>query len=171
MSPHQDVALRGHLLVPEIPRPACPIRGTVLDTIPSESTNNGGSASAGRRTVRQKWRLPTTTKNDMKPQSTNNLLPIPHPGDVLREDFMKPLGLSACAVAKGLGVAPITVSLLARGKRNVSPEMALRLARWSGASVEFWLGLQSFHDRRVAEREKGSRILREVTPLPSFQPA
>jgi hypothetical protein len=68
--------------------------GTVLDSITFESTNNGGSASAGRRTVRQKWKLPTTTKNDMKLQSTNNLLPIPHPGDVLREDFMKPLGLS-----------------------------------------------------------------------------
>ena len=117
------------------------------------------------------WRSPITIKNDMKTKSADNLLTIPHPGDVLREDFMKPLGLSACAVAKALGVAPITVSLLARGKRNVSPEMALRLARWSGASVEFWLGLQAFHDRRFAEREKGARILHEVTPLSSLQPA
>lgn len=117
------------------------------------------------------WRSPTTIKNKMKTKSADNYLAIPHPGDVLREDYMKPLGLSACAVARALGVAPITVSLLARGKRNVSPEMALRLARWSGASVEFWLGLQSFHDRRVAEREKGAAILNEVTPLASLQPA
>jgi addiction module HigA family antidote len=107
----------------------------------------------------------------MKSKSADNDLAIPHPGDVLREDYMKPLGLSACAVARALGVAPITVSLLVRGKRNVSPEMALRLARWSGASVEFWLGLQSFHDRRVAEREMGAAILNEVTPLASLQPA
>lgn len=104
-------------------------------------------------------------------KTKNDLLPIPHPGDVLREDFMKPLGLSAYAVAKGLGVAPITVSLLARGRRNVSPEMALRLSRWSGTSVDFWMGLQVFYDRRVAERDKSSRILREVTPLAALQPA
>jgi len=113
--------------------------------------------------------LPTTTEKNMK--TKNDQLPIPHPGDTLREDFMKPLGLSACAVAKGLGVASITVSLLVRGKRNVSPEMALRLARWSGASVDFWLGLQVFYDRRVAEREKNSLILREVTPLAVPHPA
>jgi addiction module HigA family antidote len=92
-------------------------------------------------------------------------LPIPHPGDVLREDFMKPLGLSAYAVAKALGVAPITVSLLIRGKRNVSAEMALRLARWSGSTVQFWMNMQSFHDARAAERKSAARIKREVTPL------
>jgi len=93
-------------------------------------------------------------------------IPIPHPGDVLREDFMKPLGLSACAVAKALGVAPITVSLLIRGKRNVSPEMALRLAKWSGSSAQFWMNLQAFHDTRTVERLAAGRIAREVTPLP-----
>lgn len=92
-------------------------------------------------------------------------LPIPHPGDVLREDFMIPLGLSASAVARALGVAPITVSLIVRGRRSVSPEMALRLARWSGCSVDFWMGLQSFHDLRVAERNASEKVLREVTPL------
>lgn len=95
----------------------------------------------------------------------SELLPIPHPGDVLREDFMKPLCLSVASVAKALGVAPITVSLLARGKRNISPEMALRLAAWSGSSAAFWMHLQSFHDSRVAERMVGSKIAREVSPL------
>lgn len=94
-----------------------------------------------------------------------NLLPIPHPGDVLREDFVKPLNLSASAVAKALGVAPITVSLLLRCKRNVSAEMALRLARWSGTSTQFWMNLQTFHDARTTERLVADRIRREVTPL------
>ena len=96
---------------------------------------------------------------------TNSFLPVPHPGDTLREDFMVPLGLSAYATAKALGVSPITVSLLIRRKRNVSPEMALRLARWSGCSADFWLGLQAFFDRRTAERKLSRRIEREVTPL------
>lgn len=78
---------------------------------------------------------------------------------------MRPLGLSAAAVARALGVAPITVSLLIRGRRNVSPEMALRLAAWSGSSADFWLRLQGFHDVRTTERLRGARIAREVAPL------
>jgi antitoxin HigA-1 len=96
-----------------------------------------------------------------------NELAIPHPGDVLREDFMVPLGLSASAVAKSLGVAPITISLLIRGRRNISAEMALRLARWSGSTAQFWMNLQAFYDTRTAERKSAERIRREVTPLKS----
>ncbi len=78
---------------------------------------------------------------------------------------MRPLDLSAYAVAKGLGVAPITVSLLIRGKRRVSPEMALRLSHWSGTSAEFWMNLQAQCDSETAERSSLARIRREVTPL------
>jgi addiction module HigA family antidote len=92
------------------------------------------------------------------------LAPV-HPGDVLREEFMIPLGLSAYAVAKALAVAPITVSLLIRSKRNVSPEMALRLAAWSGSSAAFWINLQAQYDREIAESSSLSRILAEVSPL------
>jgi len=92
------------------------------------------------------------------------LAPV-HPGDVLREDFMLPLGLSAYAVAKALAVAPITVSLLIRSKRNVSPEMALRLAAWSGSSAAFWMNLQAQYDRELAESSSLSRILAQVSPL------
>ena len=63
----------------------------------------------------------------------DNLLPSVHPGDVLREEFMKPLGLSAYATAKGLGVSAITVSLMIRRKRNVSPEVRAKLARLAKA--------------------------------------
>jgi addiction module HigA family antidote len=84
---------------------------------------------------------------------------------------MRPLGLSAYAVAKALGVAPITVSLLARGKRNVSPEMALRLSAWSGSSAAFWMALQGQFDRELAESTCLDRIRREVTPLHSLATA
>jgi len=100
-----------------------------------------------------------------KTNNKPNLLPSVHPGDVLREEFMKPLGLSAYATAKGLGVSAITVSLMIRRKRNISPEMALRLARWSGCTADFWMGLQAQHDREAVQRQSGERIEREVTPL------
>ena len=96
----------------------------------------------------------------------NRTIPIPHPGETLVEDFMKPLGLSTYRVAKDLGVQPITISLICRGKRAISPEMALRLSRYTGASPDFWLGLQESHDLRLTERKMSSRIHREVKPCP-----
>lgn len=91
-----------------------------------------------------------------------NKLPPVHPGEVLREEFMKPLGLSASDMAKGLGVAPSTVSLLVRGRRSVSPELALRLARYVGTTAEFWVGLQGQYDLDVASDQAEGRIAREV---------
>jgi addiction module HigA family antidote len=101
----------------------------------------------------------------------NEVLPLPHPGETLQEDFMKPLGLSAPQVAKGLGVHPLTVSLLARGRRSITPELALRLARYTGASADFWLGLQEEYDLRNAERQLASRIAREVRLCPLLENA
>ncbi len=92
-------------------------------------------------------------------------LPPVHPGEVLCEEFMKPLGLTSYAVAKGLGVQPITISLLLRGRRNVSAEMALRLGRYTGTTPQFWLNLQTHHDLDVALDEMEMRIAREVKPL------
>ncbi len=101
----------------------------------------------------------------VRPTRTADLLTIPHPGETLREDFMEPLGLSAYAVAKAIGTTPITISMILRGKRAVSPEMALRLARYTGTSAEFWSNLQSNHDLRVARRAKESDIYKRVIPL------
>jgi antitoxin HigA-1 len=94
---------------------------------------------------------------------TKKLAPV-HPGEVLKEDFMDPLGLSATSLAKGLGVQPITISLLVRGKRNVSAEMALRLSRYTGTSAQFWINLQGHYDLDVARDELEKRIEREVKP-------
>src|SRR3954462_7700261 len=69
-----------------------------------------------------------------------------HPGDVLREDFMKPLGLSAFAVAQALRATPIPISEIIRRKRAVSAQMALKLGRLFNISPEFWMGIQSDYD-------------------------
>ena len=93
-------------------------------------------------------------------------IPPVHPGEVLREEFMKPLKLSASAVAKGLGVTQATVHLLIRGQRGISAQLALRLARYVGTTAEFWIGLQGQYDLNVAHDEAEERIAREVQRCP-----
>lgn len=77
------------------------------------------------------------------------LTPI-HPGEVLAEDFMKPLALSANALAKKLGVPANRISSIVGGKRDVSPDTALRLERAFGSSAEYWLNLQAHFDLETA---------------------
>ena len=84
---------------------------------------------------------------------------------------MKPLKLSASAVAKDLGVTPAAVNLLIRGRRGVSAELALRLARYVGTTAEFWIGLQGQYDLDVAQDEVEERIAREVHRCPLFPAA
>jgi addiction module HigA family antidote len=88
-----------------------------------------------------------------------------HPGDVLREDFMKPLGLSAYAVAKAIGATPIAISEIIRGKRAVSAEMALKLGRLFNVSPELWMGIQADYDLELARDRSEAAIIRRVRPL------
>ncbi len=76
---------------------------------------------------------------------TERLSPV-HPGDVLREDFMKPLGLSAYAVAKAIGATPIAISEICRRRRSVSAISALKLGRLFNVSAELWVGIQADYD-------------------------
>ena len=89
------------------------------------------------------------------------LSPI-HPGEVLLEDFMKPLGLSQYRLAKDIGVAPIRISQILKGQRAITVDTALRLARYFSTSAAVWLRLQVRHDLEVAERELCERINHEV---------
>jgi addiction module HigA family antidote len=89
------------------------------------------------------------------------LEPIP-PGEILREDFMRPLGISINALARDLAVPPNRISEIVNGKRTISADTALRLGRYFGVSPELWLGLQSDFDLRVARRTVGKGIERQV---------
>jgi addiction module HigA family antidote len=84
---------------------------------------------------------------------------------------MKPLGLSSCAVAKAIGSTPITISLICRGKRAVSAEMALKLGRLFNVSPELWMGIQADYDLEVARLRGAAEIERRVQPLPSLHAA
>jgi addiction module HigA family antidote len=87
-----------------------------------------------------------------------------HPGEVLREEYMKPLGLSANALAKSLKVPTPRVNEIVRERRGVTADTALRLARYFGGDARSWLNLQAMYDLRVAEKASARKIEREIAP-------
>jgi addiction module HigA family antidote len=91
-------------------------------------------------------------------------LPPVHPGEVLRHEFLDPLGLTAHALALALRVPPNRITAIVAGDRAVTAETALRLARHFGTSPGFWLNLQNSYELDVAERAAGDRIRAEVSP-------
>lgn len=97
--------------------------------------------------------------------ATRSFSPVPvHPGEHLREDFMKPLGLSVNALALGLRVPATRILAIVKEKRRISPDTALRLARFFKMSPEFWLNLQTHYELALVERESLRAIEREVFP-------
>ena len=78
-----------------------------------------------------------------------------HPGEILLEDFMKPLGLTQYRLAQDLGVTPIRISQIVNGERSISVDTAMRLARYFGTTAAVWLRLQVHYDLEVAEQELG----------------
>jgi addiction module HigA family antidote len=91
----------------------------------------------------------------------NKLAPV-HPGEVLLEEFLKPMSLSQNRLALSIGVHPRRINEIVLGKRRVSAETALRLGRYFGMSPQFWLGLQAEYDLDVASDELGERLQQEV---------
>ena len=97
--------------------------------------------------------------------ATRAFSPVPvHPGEHLREDFMRPLGLSVNALALALRVPATRILAIVRENRRISPDTALRLARYFRTSPEFWLNLQTHYELALAERESLPAITREVFP-------
>jgi antitoxin HigA-1 len=85
-------------------------------------------------------------------------LPAIHPGEILREEFMQPLGLSSTALAKALGVTPARVNEIVRGKRGITADTALRLARFFGTDAQSWLNLQQQYDIGCAQDALGKTL-------------
>ena len=92
------------------------------------------------------------------------LLPPVHPGEILLEEFLKPMALSQYALAHSIGVPPRRINEIVLGKRSVSADTALRLGRYFGMEPQFWLNLQSRYDLDVAKDGLGARLEREVKP-------
>jgi len=108
----------------------------------------------------------------VRAMGTGKKLPPVHPGEILLEEFMKPLGLSQTRLGRDLGVSPRRINEIVHGKRSVTADTALRLSRYFGTSAEFWLGLQADYDLDTASDRLGERIQREVkvfSPLTEAQ--
>jgi antitoxin HigA-1 len=95
----------------------------------------------------------------------DELLPDIHPGEVLREEFLKPLGLSQNRLARELGVPPRRINEIVLEKRAITADTALRLARFFGTSEGFWMGLQADYEVEAARRRLGERLEREIRPF------
>lgn len=98
---------------------------------------------------------------DTKEMTVRKLTPL-HPGEVLFEEFMKPMGLSQNRLGRDLGVPPRRINEIIHGKRSVTADSALRLARYFGTSARFWMGLQSDYDLETAEDKLSEKIANEV---------
>jgi antitoxin HigA-1 len=94
----------------------------------------------------------------------NGMRPV-HPGEVLREDFLKPLQMSAHALSKALHVPAGRINDIVLERRGVTPDTALRLVRFFGGDAQSWLNLQLMYDLKVTQREKAKQIEAEIEPL------
>ena len=91
-------------------------------------------------------------------------LPPVHPGEILREDLLKPLGISVNRLGRDLRVPVTRVSEIVNGRRGVTADAALRLARYFGTTPEFWMSLQAAYDLDLVQRDSADRIARDVHP-------
>jgi len=93
---------------------------------------------------------------------TQTCLPPIHPGEILLEEFLKPMNISQYRLAKDLGVPARRINEIVHGKRAISADTALRLSRYFGLSDRFWLNLQTRYDLEMAKDRLGERLQREV---------
>lgn len=93
----------------------------------------------------------------------NGMRPI-HPGEVLREEFLEPLGISANGLSRALHVSAPRINDIVRQRRGITADTALRLARYFHTTPHFWMNLQAEHDLRTAEQASATVIAEEITP-------
>ncbi len=92
-------------------------------------------------------------------------IPPVHPGEVLFEDFLKPLGISQYRLAKEMKVYPRKINEIVHGKRSITADTALRLSRYFGTSAELWMNLQALYDLEKTRDEIEEQLKRDVAPL------
>ena len=94
----------------------------------------------------------------------NKSIPFPHPGETIREDFLKPLGMSVNKLALELRVPATRMTEIVHGRRGISADTALRLARYFNTTPKFWLNLQTSYDLAIASDARAKEIQRTVRP-------
>ncbi len=100
--------------------------------------------------------------------TVKKLRPV-HPGDILRNDFLEPLGLTAYRLAKQLGVSRPTITQIVARRRGVTAEMALRFARYFGTSAQVWQNLQGQYDLEIATMKIGKAVTQKIRPRAALQ--
>lgn len=93
-----------------------------------------------------------------------NGLPPVHPGEILKEEFLKPLGMSVNALAKALDIPTSRLNDIVLERRGITADTALRLARYFGGDAQSWMNLQSTYELKIADKQVGNQIKRSITP-------
>jgi antitoxin HigA-1 len=101
---------------------------------------------------------------DLSEVRSGRRLPLVHPGEILRDDFLMPMGISVYELAHAIKVPRSRANDIVRGRRAITTDTAIRLGRYFGMTAEFWINLQARHDLDVADRTVRRRIEQEVTP-------
>jgi antitoxin HigA-1 len=133
----------------------------VRDSTASGSTINGESASPGRPQEPQTSKSATITERTAIMKSAHKAI---HPGEILLEEFLVPLGISQYRLAQAIGVPPRRINEIVHGKRAISPDTALRLSRALGTSDRFWINLQTRYDLDV-QLERHRAEFDKIRPL------
>jgi addiction module HigA family antidote len=99
----------------------------------------------------------------MSARRKRDISPV-HPGEILRVDFLEPLGLSINALSRAINVPRTRLNDIVRGRRGITADSAIRLARYFGVSARFWMNLQTHYELEVAEESWGDKLSREIRP-------
>jgi addiction module HigA family antidote len=91
-------------------------------------------------------------------------IPPVHPGEILKADFLEPLGLSVNALSQAIKAPRTRINDIVRGRRGITADTAMRLARYFGTSAQFWMNLQSHYELEIAKEAYGARLGREIRP-------
>ena len=128
------------------------------------STINGGFASSGAMERPKGSRSSIISSEASVSMANNHRLPPIHPGEILREEFLSPLGMSAHQLALALRVPATRINDIVNEKRGITADTALRLSRYFGTTPRFWMNIQASWELETAEDELGNAVRREVLP-------
>lgn len=139
--------------------------GVAPGSTASASTSSGGSAPDGAPPDLRTSKSSTNTERTGRDMSADSMAPI-HPGEILAEEYLAPLGVTQYKLAVPIGVPPRRINEVVHGTRRISANTALRLARYFGTSERFWMNLQGRYDLEI-ERDRLAGALDEIKPLAS----